>query len=93
MFPTYRTAVLLYRETGVTLLFYFFSSYCSGQTLYTYVRTNAREKFNMNKTIMIAQQIAQVSVLSDSVINGYKKRYFACLKKAYMIIYLTTWMT
>lgn len=42
----------------------------------------------MNKTIMIAQQIAQVSVLSDSVINGYKKRYFACLKKAYMIIYL-----
>uniref|UniRef100_K1RWN0 Kinase suppressor of Ras 1 n=1 Tax=Magallana gigas TaxID=29159 RepID=K1RWN0_MAGGI len=31
----------------------------SGQTLYTYVRTNAREKFNMNKTIMIAQQIAQ----------------------------------
>nr|XP_022344966.1 kinase suppressor of Ras 2-like isoform X5 [Crassostrea virginica] len=35
------------------------TSYCSGQTLYTYVRTNAREKFNMNKTIMIAQQIAQ----------------------------------
>lgn len=47
----------------------------------------------MNKTIMIAQQIAQVSVLSDSVINGYKKKYFACLKKAYMIIYLTTGMT
>lgn len=35
------------------------TSYCSGQTLYTYVRTNAREKFNMNKTIVIAQQIAQ----------------------------------
>ncbi|XP_048770286.1 kinase suppressor of Ras 2-like isoform X3 [Ostrea edulis] len=35
------------------------TSYCSGQTLYTYVRTNVREKFNMNKTILIAQQIAQ----------------------------------
>ncbi|XP_061189617.1 kinase suppressor of Ras 2-like isoform X5 [Saccostrea echinata] len=35
------------------------TSYCSGQTLYSYVRTNAREKFNMNKTILIAQQIAQ----------------------------------
>ncbi|KAK3084281.1 hypothetical protein FSP39_010965 [Pinctada imbricata] len=34
------------------------TSYCSGQTLYTHVRSN-REKLQMNKIILIAQQIAQ----------------------------------
>lgn len=49
----------------------FFDSYCSGQTLYTYVRTNVREKFNMNKTILIAQQIAQVGLCFVTQIQMY----------------------